>query len=448
MLHENKARPGVAKTIAWGLVSWGLLLCLAAGILVTRLHAAQAIRAEATRAHAIRALAIRRPLPPLRGHLAASQVRRWRSFPAYRGAVPVLNYHSIGGHPSYLTVSRPLFARQMRALVIGGFHTLTIRQYAAYVRGRTDHLPSRPILLTFDDGRLDAYRGANAILRSYGLHATDLVVPGWVTAHPGFSQSWAEIRQMNRSGTWDIEPHFGYGREDVRFDKAGEKGSTFGYREYIPGTAGHTGHNETFAHFQQRFTDNMRWSVRKLREELPGYHPIAMAIPESNYGQATTNDQRIAPYVLPWLDRHFRVVFGGDYFNLGKHRPFQIADRFSRKLSYRITMGPTETLPVFRCRLLHNVRHRPIWSERQCLRRARHPRPRAPLPMGSRRWIRSSHANGIAEMRRCGSGRRSAGRVVAAQGPADELASRPGQQPDAGRPGRNAPPPFPISVSC
>jgi hypothetical protein len=44
-------------------------------------------------------------------------------------------YHSVGGRASYLTTSRAQFAEQMRALKLGGFHTLTMQQYAAYAHG-------------------------------------------------------------------------------------------------------------------------------------------------------------------------------------------------------------------------------------------------------------------------------------------------------------------------
>jgi len=36
--------------------------------------------------------------------------------------------------------------------------------------------------------------------------------------------------------------------------------------------------------------------------------------------------------------------------------------------SYRISMGPRETLPVFHCRLLSFVRNTPIPAERRCFR--------------------------------------------------------------------------------
>jgi hypothetical protein len=356
VIRERGARAGIRVTMAHGLVGWGVLVGIAAAILLIRVHFAQASRA---------------PLPPLTGTLSSAQQREWKSFPDYRDVVPVLTYHGVGGRPSYLTVPRPLFAAQMRALKIGGFHPLTEQQYAAFVRGDTAALPSRPILLTFDDGRLDAYRAASGILASYGFHATEMVVPGWVTEHPRFSLSWAELNRMSRSGAWDIEAHFGFGQEDVRVDKAGHHGAVFGYLAYIPGTAGRQGHLETFAQFQKRFTGNMLWAVRQLREKLAGYRPVATAIPESDYGQAGTNDLLIPPYVLSWLNHHFPVVFGGDYLDRGQGRPFQIGGRFSPTLSYRMAMGPNETLAALHCRLLDYVRHAPIWTEYQCLRQSR-----------------------------------------------------------------------------
>jgi hypothetical protein len=287
--------------------------------------------------------------------------------------VPVIMYHSIGGRPSYLTTSRALFAEQMRALKLGGFHPLTIEQYAAYVHGDQRGLPERPILITFDDGRQDAYLAANGILRSYGFHATELAVPGWVVHNPGFSLSWAELEQMHRGGTWDVEPHFGYGPEKVAVSSTGKTGARFAYLQYLPavpgrpGHPGHPGHLETFAQFQKAFATNELYGIQQFRDHLPGFHPLATAIPGSNYGQDGTNDPLIPPYVLSWLDRHFSVVFGGDYLNQGKGRLLQIPGRFSPRLSYRMSLGPEDTLQAFHCRMLDFIRRVPIAAERRCL---------------------------------------------------------------------------------
>jgi polysaccharide deacetylase len=358
MSRERGARASVSRSLAHGLVGWGCLLCIAAGILVTRLHTAEAGRA---------------PLPPVPVRLSAAEYRQWTSFPDYRDMVPVLMYHSIGGRASYLTVSRTLFAAQMRALKVAGFHTLTIEQYANYVRHGYHGLPSRPILLTFDDGRLDAYRAANDVLGSYGFHATELVVPSWVSQNPNFSLSWSQLAQMSRSSTWNVQLHFGYGREEIRWDRSGDTGAAFAYLQYHPGQGGQAGHEETFAQYQRRISSNMEWGVQQLRAKVPGYRPWSMAIPESDYGQAGTNDDRIPPFVLGWLKRHFPVVFGGDYLDKALGRKFQINGRFSPRLSYRMSLGPADTLAVLHCRLWDFVHHIPIWQEYGCQRLAGSP---------------------------------------------------------------------------
>jgi hypothetical protein len=355
MSRGRGARASISRSVMHGLVGWGCLLSVAAGVVVTRLHTAEANRA---------------PLPVVTASLSADQYRQWASFPDYHKIVPVLMYHSIGGKASYLTVSRKLFAEQMRALKVAGFHTLTIQQYAHFVKHGYRGLPSRPILLTFDDGREDAYRSANGLLEAYGFHVTDLVVPAWVTGHPHFSLSWSQLQQMAQTSTWSVQLHFGYGREQITYNRDGDTGAAFAYQQYFPAQDGMPGHEETFAQYQKRIASNMEWGERQLAQHVPGYKPWSMAIPESDYGQAGTNDSRIPPFVLGWLDRHFPVVFGGDYLDKAVGRRFQIAGRYSPRLSYRMSIGPLDTLPVLHCRLMDYLRHVAIWKEYGCQRLA------------------------------------------------------------------------------
>jgi hypothetical protein len=355
MSAERGARASISRSLLHGLVGWGFLLCIAAAVVVTRLHTAEANRA---------------PLPMVTASLSAGQHREWASFPDYHRRVPVLMYHSIGGKASYLTVSRKLFAEQMRALKVAGFHTLTIEQYAHFVKHGYRGLPSRPILLTFDDGREDAYRAANDLLQAYGFHVTELVVPAWVTGHPHFSLSWSQLQQMAHTSTWDVQLHFGYGREEIRWNHAGDTGAAFAYQQYFPGQNGEPGHEETFAQYQKRIASNMEWGERQLEKKVPGYKPWSMAIPESDYGQAGTNDKRIPPFVLGWLDRHFPVVFGGDYLDKAVGRLWQIPGRYSPRLSYRMSIGPQDSLAVLHCRLMDYLHHVAIWKEYACQRLA------------------------------------------------------------------------------
>jgi hypothetical protein len=355
MTRAGGARDSIGRSIVLGLAAWGIMACVVVAILAAR----------ASSAHAVRA-----PLPPLMTELSATQQAQWSSFPDYHDVVPVVVYHSVGGRPSYLTTSRKLFALQMHALKAGGFHPLTISQYASYVEHGPAGLPSRPILLTFDDGRLDAYRVADAILKMYGFHATELAVPQWVTAYPHFSLSWAELRQMAASGIWDVEEHFGYGHEDVPVDKAGDTDGAFGHLRYIRTQPGRPGHLETLAQFKAGIARNMEWGEGQMQRMIPGYRPLAMAIPESDFGQNGTNNPGIPPFVIRWLDRHYPVVMGGDYLNRTPRPVYKIPGRFSPKLTFRMSMGPAETVTALRCRLIDFVQHVPIWQEYSCLHQA------------------------------------------------------------------------------
>jgi len=346
------------------LVNWGVLVLAVATVLVVRYRSEERARA---------------PLAVPAVRLSAADARTWRAFPAYLGTIPVLVYHGINTSGNAIATTPRVFAEQMLALKIAGFHAITLSQYVSYVHGDSKGLPSRPILLTFDDGRLDTYRAANNVLRKYGFHATMFTFAAWPTSNPGFNLRWNELRRMQASGTWTVQEHGGRGHEYVRYNAKGNTGGVYAFREYFPDPKGHGGYLESFAAFRQRATSSILWGAQKFANQIPGFRPIAFAVPEADYGQDDTNDPRIARFMLPWLRRHFEVVFGGDYLDGEASKP--ILARFSSAFSYRITMGPRETLTALDCRLRDWVTGTPIWKEYACLRpHLPHPFLRAPLP--------------------------------------------------------------------
>jgi Polysaccharide deacetylase len=343
----------LGKAIVRLLLNWGVLISLLVAVLIVRGRA----EAEA-----------RAPLPPPRVHLSAAQERQWRAFPSYTRVVPVLVYHGINASNDSLAVTRRLFSEQMLALKIGGFHPITLAQYVNLVHGDRRDLPAKPILLTFDDGRLDAYRAANDILRNYGFHATICTFASWPVTNPGFSLTWDELKSVEASGIWSVQEHGGDGHEYVVYDREGGKGGVYAFLRYIGSDSGHSGHLEDFSSFKRRVTSNILWGERQFAAHLPGYRPLAFTVPEGNYGQQQTNDQHIPQFMLPWLKQHFAVVFGGDYLSQGHNRRYEISGRFSPALSYRITMGPRISLPALYCRLKDWVSRTPMWMEYRCMR--------------------------------------------------------------------------------
>ena len=103
---------------------------------------------------------------------ARASASGWTPIHDYAGAVPVLLYHGI--HPNTnpakdpYSVSGAEFARQIQMLSESGFHAISIAQYARFAGGDVAGLPDRPILITFDDGRVDSFQGADSSSRGQG----------------------------------------------------------------------------------------------------------------------------------------------------------------------------------------------------------------------------------------------------------------------------------------
>jgi peptidoglycan/xylan/chitin deacetylase (PgdA/CDA1 family) len=85
--------------------------------------------------------------------------------------VPILMYHVVGPTPPGaalpgLYVSREDFAGQLRWLADRGYHAVTLRDVYRYWRGR-EPLPSRPIVLSFDDGYREQFTIAAPLLEQH-----------------------------------------------------------------------------------------------------------------------------------------------------------------------------------------------------------------------------------------------------------------------------------------
>ncbi|NGQ93981.1 polysaccharide deacetylase family protein [Brevibacillus sp. SYP-B805] len=118
--------------------------------------------------------------------------------------VPVLMYHSISFEKSPLCVSPKQFEIQLRNLLKHGFTPITARDlFRAWDTGMK--LPSRPVVLTFDDGYQDNYTHAFPILKKYKAKATLFVITGSI-GKPRYL-NWGQLEIMERSGLVDVESH-------------------------------------------------------------------------------------------------------------------------------------------------------------------------------------------------------------------------------------------------
>jgi len=94
-----------------------------------------------------------------------------------RGSTAILMYHSVTENPARhdallggIGHSREVFRRQME-LLAGSYLPLSLDQVNHFVRGDSE-LPSRSVVVTFDDGYTDNYEIAAPILNEAGVPAT------------------------------------------------------------------------------------------------------------------------------------------------------------------------------------------------------------------------------------------------------------------------------------
>ena len=121
--------------------------------------------------------------------------------------VPILMYHSVGDGGDPLTVSPQELEEQLDFLQSAGFETITLGQVLD-ARDGSAKLPRHPVVLTFDDGYLDASTAVLPRLLARGQKATFFVVSGFCGRDPsvrvldGHRQYlvWPEVRALDQAG--------------------------------------------------------------------------------------------------------------------------------------------------------------------------------------------------------------------------------------------------------
>ena len=126
--------------------------------------------------------------------------------------VPSLMYHYVSWLPSTdpnmalrkdLTVSPTDFEAMLRYLRDNGYHTITAKDLW-WSLDQTAGLPSKPVMLTFDDGYADTYSVVLPLLRAYGMTGTFFITVNLVDK-PGYI-SRDQVRALADAGM-DVESH-------------------------------------------------------------------------------------------------------------------------------------------------------------------------------------------------------------------------------------------------
>ncbi len=110
--------------------------------------------------------------------IAASAWPLYEGYRQYRqNAVPVLEYHSVGGDydwPAEIIIDKDAFEKQLQYLQANGYSMLSMEQMIAGFKNNEDM--SKSVVLTFDDGYMDNYTVVLPLLQKYNARASFFIV--------------------------------------------------------------------------------------------------------------------------------------------------------------------------------------------------------------------------------------------------------------------------------
>jgi tetratricopeptide (TPR) repeat protein len=194
--------------------------------------------------------------------------------------VPILLYHGLGDHPRTPAMPLALFDSQMRALSEAGYQALTVSELDRIASGSSP-APPRPIVVTFDDARIDSFELADPVLQKYGMKATMFVPTGLtLDGHPFFAD-WTRMSRFAATGRWDLQAHGHRAHNLIEIAADGTEGSFLVNRMWLPAEA----RLETEEEYLARVGEDYQRVKREIEARVRGASVVGYAFPFSEAGQ-------------------------------------------------------------------------------------------------------------------------------------------------------------------
>ena len=121
--------------------------------------------------------------------------------------VPILCYHRFGNVASdSMTVTNSLFESHLAWLKDNGYTVIPLDTLAKYLRGETEQIPEKSVVITVDDGHKSVYTDMRSIVEKYNIPVTLFIYPSAIS-NASYAMSWDELRELEKGGLFRIESH-------------------------------------------------------------------------------------------------------------------------------------------------------------------------------------------------------------------------------------------------
>lgn len=276
-----------------------------------------------------------------------------RPAPTYTVAsnIPVLVYHEMnnGCQPTDKvcnnnkdpeTVSTTQFTNEMTYLVNNGYHTITLAKYDDWLANSKMLLPSKPILLTADNGIGNLLTGAQPILHHDGFVMTAFLVTGFAEGAVGKCAPSTVVKGVK----YDVQP--GCGPDNKNWDLTWKQIHALDSSVYnFALEAGPSGHfvqtydgtkcqmfdtcvipGESHRQYEDRVEKELSTGLTDLHQELGSrFNSDGWVVPYSDLGYPQCTQSSCTPqecngphgWLITYAQHRFKAVFVEDAFRNG-----------------------------------------------------------------------------------------------------------------------------------
>nr|WP_319488520.1 polysaccharide deacetylase family protein [uncultured Caproiciproducens sp.] len=132
--------------------------------------------------------------------------------------LPILMYHSMLKDKAYqgvYVISPEIFEKDLQYLQKKGYTAIVMQDLLNYVNKKVP-LPSKPVMITFDDGYYNNYLYAYPLIKKYNMkmvlspigYCTELFSQSVSPDHANYSHcTWDEVNEMIASGRVEVQNH-------------------------------------------------------------------------------------------------------------------------------------------------------------------------------------------------------------------------------------------------
>ena len=206
------------------------------------------------------------------------------------GEFLALCYHNIPAqaHPNdAYGISQNTFVEQLEYLRTHGYNPVAIKDIIAAREGRKN-LPTKPVLLFFDDAYISYYTFVAPLLKELGYPSILPVVGSWIDNQPKqlpeSLMNWDQIRELSKSDLVEIVSHSYDLHKGIQYNPVGNIGPAAYVRAYNSKKKQY----ELEEDYRERIRKDFITQKELFKKQL-GFFPEVMVWPYGKYNQITVD---------------------------------------------------------------------------------------------------------------------------------------------------------------